>query len=93
MEAHFRTHGHVLQSAGIHPYKRKPVQLLLDDFDRRIEFCQAVMNRIDGSEILPDWSLFSEEAVFTLNGKVNHHKCRCPLSIELDGRNLSILHI
>lgn len=61
----------VLKSAGIRPFKMKPVQELLDDdFDRRVEFCETMMNRIDGGEILQDWILFSDEAAFTLNGEV-----------------------
>ncbi|KAK9721127.1 hypothetical protein QE152_g21726 [Popillia japonica] len=48
----------VLKSAGKRPYKMKSVQQVLDDdFDRRVELCETVMNRIDGG------------AVFTLNGE------------------------
>ena len=61
----------ILKSARIRPFKMKPVQELLeDDPDRRVEFCETVMNRIDSGQILPHWILFSDEATFTLNGEV-----------------------
>ena len=41
-----------------------------DDTDRRLEFCEWVCNRIDSS------ILFSDEAIFYLNGQVNRHDMR-----------------
>lgn len=59
------------------PYKMQAVQELLeDDPDRRLEFCDLLMTRIDQSHLSLDWILFSDEATFTLNGHVNRQNCR-----------------
>ncbi|KAJ8909340.1 hypothetical protein NQ315_003285 [Exocentrus adspersus] len=67
----------ILKSAGKRPFKMTPVQELLDDdSDRRVEFCESMMNFINDGQILPDWILFSDEAIFTLHGEVNRQNCR-----------------
>lgn len=62
----------ILKSTGKRAFKMKPVQELLeDDPDRRIEFCETIMNSVENGQILLDWILFSDEATFTINGEVS----------------------
>lgn len=59
------------------PYKIHLVQELSeDDFDRRIEFGELMMNHIDRNTIRINDIVFSDEATFMLNGNVNRHNCR-----------------
>ncbi|KAJ8942745.1 hypothetical protein NQ318_007912 [Aromia moschata] len=54
------------------PYKMQAVQELLeDDPDRRVEFCDLLMTCIDQNQLSLEWIVFSDEATFTLNGHVN----------------------
>ncbi|EZA55215.1 hypothetical protein X777_05219 [Ooceraea biroi] len=66
-----------LKFINFHPYKIHLVQKLNeDDFDRRNEFCDIMMTRIDQ---LPNFLFniaFSDEASFEINGNVNRHNCR-----------------
>lgn len=67
----------ILKEEKKHPYKLQYVQELLeDDFDRRIQFCETMMDRIDRNQISSLHVLFSDEATFTLNGEVNRQNCR-----------------
>lgn len=67
----------ILKGNKMRPYKVTLVQELLeDDPERRMQFCQEIMDIID---IQPDFInriLFSDEATFCLNGFVNRHNCR-----------------
>ncbi|KAJ8963219.1 hypothetical protein NQ318_018685 [Aromia moschata] len=50
------------------PYKMQAVQELLeDDPDRRVEFCDLLMPCIDQNQLTLEWIVFSNEATFTLN--------------------------
>jgi len=61
----------ILKTQKFHPYKVHLVQALHgDDTDRRLEFCEWVCNHLDSS------ILFSDEAIFHLNGQVNRHNMR-----------------
>lgn len=51
-------------------------ELSKDDFDRHVEFCNIIMNRIDQSHILLDNIVFSDESIFMLNGHVNRRNSR-----------------
>lgn len=67
----------LLHASKMHPYKMQAVQELIgDDTDRRIEFCEQMMNLINDNQISLDWILFSDESTFTLNGEVNRQNCR-----------------
>lgn len=67
----------ILKTAQFHPFKIKLVQELLeDDFDRRLEFCETFMEMIDEDPHLLDRVVFSDEATFFLNGNVNRHNFR-----------------
>jgi hypothetical protein len=60
-----------------HPYKIKLVQYLAeDDFDRRLEFCQWAVEKCDSDQHFSKKILFSDEAIFYLNGHVNRHNMR-----------------
>lgn len=59
------------------PYKMLMVQELLeDDPDRRLQFCEEMMNALDQNLVDLDWILFSDECTFALNGEVNKQNCR-----------------
>jgi hypothetical protein len=47
-----------------------------DDFDRRTEFCEIMMNKINQDDNFINHVLFSDESTFCLNGHVNRHNCR-----------------
>lgn len=67
----------VLKMNKFYPYKLKPVQELSeDDFDRRIEFCEIMTEKINQNEININNVCFSDECTFYLNGFVNRHNCR-----------------
>lgn len=67
----------ILTRANFHPYKVKLVHKLNeDDFDRRTEFCEDIMARIDEDPHLPFDIVFSDEATFQLDGTLNRHNCR-----------------
>lgn len=60
-----------------HPYKVVLVQELLeDDFDRRIQFCDIMMEKNNTDPMFLRKVLFSDEATFLLNGHVNRQTCR-----------------
>lgn len=61
---------------GYHPYKPTYVQELLeDDADRRTEFCETMVAKMDNDPAWLKKLVFSDEAVFKLNGSVNKHNC------------------
>lgn len=60
-----------------HPYKIHLYQELFeDDFDRRVEFYEIMINMIDDDPLLLNNIVFSDEATFELTGNVNRHNCR-----------------
>lgn len=60
-----------------HPYKVTLVQELNeDDPDRRIEFCDNMMERCNADADFVNRIVFSDEATFYLNGTVNKQNCR-----------------
>lgn len=67
----------ILKTYKYHPYKLRLVQELLeDDFQKRIEFCDDMMTRFDVNNQFFTWTCFSDEATFELNGSVNRHNMR-----------------
>lgn len=67
----------ILQRNNYFPYKFHLVQELNeDDFDRRLEFCEIMREKCDGDRNFLLNIVFSDEATFYLNGKVNRHNCR-----------------
>ncbi|XP_030754949.1 uncharacterized protein LOC115881550 [Sitophilus oryzae] len=60
-----------------HPYKMKLVQELSeDDPDRRMQFCQILMDRCNNDPLFVKRIIFSDESTFTLNGEVNRQNVR-----------------
>lgn len=65
----------ILKRQKYHSYKIIIAQELMeDDFDRRIQFCEKMMHRSDEANFLN--FVFSDEATFEINGAVNRHNCR-----------------
>jgi len=55
-------------------YRPRRVQALNeDDPDRRIEYCETMLNLIDDDEALVDRLVFGDEAKFHMNGTVNRY--------------------
>jgi hypothetical protein len=55
-----------------HPYKIQLVQHLAEDtFDRRVEFCEWAVEMYDSDPNFSKKIIFSDEAIFYLNGHVN----------------------
>ncbi|KAJ4434512.1 hypothetical protein ANN_23074 [Periplaneta americana] len=53
-----------------------PQQLSEDDPDRRMQFCELMMERINNNPTFLRQIIFSDEATFCLTGFVNRHNCR-----------------
>lgn len=67
----------ILKTFKFHPYKIRLVHdLNEDDPDRRLQFCEDMMARIDADPDLPLNIVFSDEATFQLSGECNRHNCR-----------------
>ncbi|XP_071056520.1 uncharacterized protein [Onthophagus taurus] len=67
----------ILKKEKQHPYKPALLQELSEnDFDRRVQFCEEMMRRINDDLNFINKIIFSDEATFYLNGKVNRHNCR-----------------
>lgn len=67
----------ILKRNNMRPYKISLLQELTeDDPDRRMQFCQEIMNRNEVQEDFSERILFSDEATFSLYGFVNRHNCR-----------------
>lgn len=67
----------VLHKEKYHPYKVQLVQELNeDDPDRRQEFCELMMDRMNADLQFINKIVFSDEATFHLNGTVNKQNCR-----------------
>jgi len=67
----------VLKRDSYHPYKVHLVQQLSgDDFEKRLQFCEQMMEAIANNEDFANHIVFSDEATFYLNGCVNRHNSR-----------------
>ena len=67
----------ILKLHQFHPYKIQILQKLNeDDPDRRVEFCQKMMDNANQNENLIRSICFSDEATFFVNGEVNRHNMR-----------------
>ncbi|KAJ8948833.1 hypothetical protein NQ318_013485 [Aromia moschata] len=67
----------ILRKGNYHRYKSQLVQELNeDDPDRRLQFCETMMNLCQTNPNLYQQILFSDEAPFCLNGTVNRQNCR-----------------
>jgi len=67
----------ILKRNKFFPYKIQILhELNEDDYDRRIEFCELMCQRINEDHNLIKNICFSDESSFFLNGFVNKHNCR-----------------
>lgn len=67
----------LLHKQKFHPYKVHLVQELSDDdFDRRVQFSETMMELSNANPCLIRNIVFSDEATFFLNGTVNKQNCR-----------------
>lgn len=51
------------------------VELSEDDFDRRAEFCETWLSKFEENPQLVNKIVWSDEAEFKLNGRINRHNC------------------
>ena len=66
----------ILHDLNAKPYIPRLIhQLSEDDFDRRIETCETLLQRFDEDPSLIHRILWSDESTFTLAGTVNRHNC------------------
>src|SRR5215510_4846856 len=66
----------ILKVQKYHPYKLQLVhELAEDDFDRRQEFCEQMMEICIRDPMFTQRVLFCNEATFCLNGTVNRQDC------------------
>ena len=66
-----------LKAHKFHPYKLTILQELTeDDPDRRLQFCEQIMDLLERNVLNVENVLFSDESTFTLNGEVNRQNCR-----------------
>jgi len=64
----------ILHEHGIKPYRPTLLHKLNeDDFDRRVEFSEWFLNEIEADPDFPDKIVWSDEATFKLNGRLNRH--------------------
>jgi len=67
----------VLKRHRFHPYKVHLVQELSDDdYDRRQQFCEQMMEICNVNPAFVNNILFTDESTFCLNGTVNRQNCR-----------------
>ena len=66
--------GRCMKKLNLHPYSYTMVQELTgDDDDRRLEFCEWIRQRVSTNDNFYKQIVFSDEAVFHVNGTVNRH--------------------
>jgi len=72
-----RSVGRILRQNRFHPYKVQILHKLNDDDpDRRLQFCEEMISRIDANPDFIRNICFSDEATFFVNGEVNRHNMR-----------------
>ncbi len=66
----------IMKDLNLKPYRPKLLQALNeDDPDRRMEFCEWILDAIEEEPTLLDRILWTDEAIFQINGRVNRHNC------------------
>ncbi|CAF4884821.1 unnamed protein product, partial [Rotaria sp. Silwood1] len=64
----------IYKSMGFKPYIPRLVHELNEvDFDRRIEYCETFLSLLESEPDLIHRVIWSDEAVFKLNGHINRH--------------------
>ena len=71
-----RSLGRLMHDLHLKLYKPRLLQALNDDDpDRRVEFCEWILDSIQDDPTLLDRILWTDEATFQTNGRVNKHNC------------------
>ena len=66
----------MMKELGLKPYRPQLLHALNeDDPDRRCEFASIFLNQLEEDSSLLDRIVWTDEAVFKLNGHVNRHNC------------------
>ncbi|CAF3819549.1 unnamed protein product [Rotaria sp. Silwood1] len=66
----------LMQDLNLKPYKPRLLQALNeDDPDRRLKFCEWILNSTQEDPTLLGRILWMDEATFQINGRVNRHNC------------------
>lgn len=67
----------ILMKHNYHPYKVRPIHRLLEgDAEKRMEFCQIMTEHLDNNPQFSENIIFTDEAIFYLNGRVNRQNTR-----------------
>lgn len=67
----------IIKELGFRPFKPcAAIELSDDDFDRRHEFFQSMVDRIEAERTILNKIIWSDESEFKLNGTINLHNCR-----------------
>ena len=67
----------ILNESGFKAYKLKVLHAIQpDDKDRRVEFCQWGLQMIEDDDGFLQNLIFSDEAIFRLDGHVNKQNCQ-----------------
>ena len=66
----------IMAQIGLKPYRPQLIHgLLEDDSDRRLQFSEQMLNKIEKDSGILDKIIWSDEASFKLSGHVNRHNC------------------
>ena len=66
----------LMQDLKLRPYKPRLLHALNeDDPDRRMEFCEWILYSTQEVPTRLDRILWTDEAIFQMNGRVNRHNC------------------
>ncbi|CAF0981669.1 unnamed protein product [Rotaria sp. Silwood1] len=66
----------IMKDLNLKPYKPRLLQSLNeDDPDRRLEFCEWILDSTEKDPTLLDQIWWTDEAIFKINGRINGHNC------------------
>lgn len=67
----------VLKNAHLYPYKMQIMhELLSDDYEKRVKFSQDMLRLLKSQPSVIERILFGDEAIFYVNGHINHQNVR-----------------
>ncbi|CAH0391520.1 unnamed protein product [Bemisia tabaci] len=67
----------ILKLNKFHPFRTKLVhEINEDDPDRRLQFCEVMLQKLEADPAMVEKICFSDESTFFLNGVLNRHNCR-----------------
>ena len=66
----------IIMQIGLKPYRSRLIHgFLEDDLDRRLQFSEIMLNKIEENPGILDNIVWSDEASFKLSGYINRHNC------------------